>query len=235
MKRGVLTAMAALILGGCGTGGSGDASLAFFPSSMSFVGELAEEAEGLDAPEFVFAGSSRLVAQLDDGADAAVLVTADEETMQRARDHGLVVEDLGIVARNRLVLAVAPGNPGKITSVDDLDDGSLLLGVCAPEVPCGRLAREATETLGLAIRVDTEEANVRSLTVKIDTGELHGGLIYATDALAFDLKTVDDDTLAAFTTEYPAGRVGDGDVGIIDYLRSPAGQAALTDHGFERP
>jgi molybdate transport system substrate-binding protein len=235
MSRGALAAMAALILSGCGANGSGGASLAFLPSSMSFVSGVAEEADGLDAPEFVFAGSARLVAQLNDGADAAVLVTADEETMQRARDQGLVVEDLGIVARNRIVLAVAPGNPGKITSVDDLEDGSLLLGICAPEVPCGRLAREAAETLGLSIRADTEEANVRSLTVKIDTGELHGGLIYATDALAFDLETVDDDTLAAFTTEYPAARVGDGDVGIVDYLHSPAGQASLTDHGFERP
>jgi molybdate transport system substrate-binding protein len=218
-------------LASCG----GDTSrTAMVPSSFASLTEAIDEARGVEV-EWVLASSARLVEQLADGAAADVLITADQETMQVAVETGLVDPPLGLVARNRLVLAVAPGNPAGVASVRDLTNPDLLLGVCAREVPCGRLAEEAATSLGITIASDTEEPNVRSLALKIMRGELDAGLVYATDALANSLPTVDDDALAVFVTEYPAATVDGGSTDVVDYLRSDEGRALLLRNGFTLP
>ncbi|MDW3219548.1 MAG: substrate-binding domain-containing protein [Acidimicrobiales bacterium] len=215
-------------------GESDDPDIAMVPSS--FTDLTAEIDRALDDdPVWVIAGSSRLVRQLADGAAADLLITADAATMEQALADGLVDTTLGVVARNRLVFAVAPDNPGGITSVEDLGDGDRFLGVCAPEVPCGRLAAAALDELGIEVAADTEEPNVRALALKIARGELDGGLIYATDARAFSLDTVDDVRLEAFVTDYVAASVHGGTTGIPAFLRSDEGRALLESRGFLVP
>jgi molybdate transport system substrate-binding protein len=216
----------------CGNGSSGDVGMV--PSSFTGVTTEVDRVQGNET-SWVIAGSARLVGQLADGANADFLITADRETMQRAVAAGLVDSRPEVIARNRLVLALAPGNPGAIEGVDDLADPTLLIGICADEVPCGRLADEASTSLGLSIAADTEEPNVRSLALKISRGELDAGLVYATDALAFSLDTVDDDALAEFITEYPAATIGADTAETITFLQSPAGREILLAQGFTLP
>jgi molybdate transport system substrate-binding protein len=163
------------------------------------------------------------------------LITADAETMDHAVDDGLVTGDPIVIARNRLVLALAPGNPGGITGLDDLVDTDLLLGVCAVEVPCGRLAARAREESRVQLAIDTEEPNVRSLALKIARGELDAGLIYATDASDLGLATLDEGSLDGFETEYLAVSVSGEPSTIIDYLGSSAGRELLAATGFILP
>lgn len=238
MTRGrnvhALALVGALGVAGALTGcGADEGPVAMVPSSFTGITEEIDRRDAVDT-EWIVAASSRLVTQLADGARADVLITADEETMQRAIDDGLVSR-LGTVARNQLVLATAPGNPGAISSAGDLENPDLVLGVCAAEVPCGRLAAEAASTLGLTVAADTEESNVRSLALKIAGGELDAGLIYATDALALGLDTVDDVALAEFDTDYPAAATDGGDTAVVDFLRSPEGRELLTGQGFTLP
>lgn len=235
--RRVAAAAVALLLGGCGAGGD-DRAVAFVPSSFTTVADDLDAAATVDAT-WVIAGSTRLLAQLDDGAPADLLVTADRATMDEAIASGLAGPEHTVIARNRLVLAVAPDNPAAIDTIDDVGDDSLLVGVCAAAVPCGRLATTALADLDVLLSPDTEESNVRALAAKIAGGELDAGFIYATDALVLGLDTVDDDRLAPFVTEYPAALVGDDDDGrgreVVDALRSDAGRAVLTSLGFEVP
>ena len=72
----------------------------------------------------------------------------------------------------------------------DLERGDLLVGLCADEVPCGAMAREALDEAGITPAVDTFESNVRALAAKLKLGELDAGLIYSTDAARADLATV---------------------------------------------
>ena len=234
MSRTALTPLllvAGLAAAGCGA----DASTVVMAPS-SFTGLTAGIDAALDdEPDWVIAGSNRLVRQLADGARADVLITADETTMAAAVAEGLVTSEPVTVATNRLVLAVAPGNPGPVTSLDDLSDERLLLGLCAVEVPCGRLAAEARGRLGLDLSVDTEEPNVRSLARKIAGGELDAGLIYATDAADLDLATVDDEVLGAFVTDYLAASLNGEPSPVIEFLRSPQGRLLLAAEGFVAP
>lgn len=150
----------------------------------------------------VLAGSSALVAQLAEGAEADVLMTADAATMQRAVDNGSVRGRVTAVAANSLVLAVAPGNPGRVGSLEDLGRADLLVGLCAAGVPCGTLADRALSELGVEPAVDTRELNARALAAKIALGELDAGLVYATDATASGLETVAAASLRRFANPY---------------------------------
>ena len=69
-------------------------------------------------------------------------------------------------ARNSL-----PGNPGGVTGLADLGSPeTLLIGLCASEVPCGELARRALDEAGIAPSADTLELNVRALACQAVAG-----------------------------------------------------------------
>ena len=222
----------AIALTGCG--GGDNATVAMVPSSFTGLTDAIDAGLGTEA-DWIIAGSSRLVRQLADGATADLIVTADAKTMSDAIDQGLVAGDPIEIARNRLVLALAPGNPGGLGELADLADADRLIGVCAVEVPCGRLAARAVVELGLELSVDTEEPNVRSLALKISRGELDAGLIYATDASELGLATLSEEALGEFETEYLAASIRPERSRIIDYLRSDAGRELLAQEGFLLP
>lgn len=209
-------ALTALALVGCGGGDSsgGGTVIVMAASSLTDVlGEVSTAFESLgdsgpaDGPGAVrvvavLAGSSALVAQLAEGAEADVLMTADAATMQRAVDNGSVRGPVATVATNALVLAVAPGNPGRVRSLEDLGRTDLLVGLCAAGAPCGALADRALDRLGVEPAVDTRELNARALAAKIALGELDTGLVYATDASASGLETIAAAGLGRFANFY---------------------------------
>ena len=83
---------------------------------------------------FNFAGSQDLVAQLDQGAPADVMATADTATMDKVAS---LVDTPQVFAGNKLEIVVAPGNPKHITGLADLADSDLKVVLAAPEVPAG--------------------------------------------------------------------------------------------------
>lgn len=158
-------------------------------SSLTEVVEIVFE--GRENVTTVIAGSSALVAQLAAGAEADVLMTANATTMERAVSEGSVRGEPALIAANSLVLATAAGNPAGVTGLADLARGDLLIGLCAVEVPCGALAQRALSKAHVTPSADTLEPSVRALAAKISLGELDAGLVYATDARASGLATVD--------------------------------------------
>lgn len=217
-----------------GTAGDDRAVVVFAPSSLAAVETELDHAlaeAGIGPVDWVFAGSQSLVAQLVDGAPADALITADEVTYAAAVEAGVTWPDTRELATNSLVLAVADGNPGAVVDLGAVGRQDLLIGLCAPEVPCGRLALDATTTLGVTPAPDTEEASARALTAKLAAGEIDAALVYRSDALARGLEVVEVAPLAEIRTTYLGSGNADGQP-IIDFLASEAGQAVLLDAGF---
>ena len=190
---------------------------------------------------FHFAGSPALVRQIAEGAPADVFIPADTAPLDTALE---LPEFIGtqpeVIATNRLVLATAAGNPGEISTVADISDD--LIALCAPEVPCGDLARVALEEAGVYPEHTTEEAAVSDVAMKISTGAVDAGFIYTTDAAA--LATIHDitilDLVGAVDTEYPLALTATGQDNptaraFADFLSSPVAADILTDHGFGIP
>ena len=174
-------------------------TLIFAASSLAAVTDnidAALETEGdIEPPEWVLAGSSRLIAQVRDGARPDIIISADTAQLAEILDLGYVVVEEPRIT-NRLVLAVAEGNPAQITSIDDLSLDGPLIGLCAPEVPCGATALRIAKEFGITMRPDTAEPNVRALAHKLANGELDAGLVYATDAHSLGLATIADTRIA---------------------------------------
>lgn len=209
-------------------------SLVFAPSSFAPVEaelDAGLAAAGIGPVEWAFAGSQTLVAQLVDGAPADALITADLTTFDAARAANVTWPGEESIASNVLVLAVAAGNPGDVRGLEALEDADLVIGSCAVEVPCGRLATAVTRALGVTPAPDTEETSARALTAKLLAGEIDAALVYRSDARAAGLEVVDRYDLDAFVNEY-RGSGNERGMEILRWLASGAGKRILIDSGW---
>ena len=225
-----------IVAGGCGASADDGDVVVMAASSLTEVVETVFE--GREGVTTVVAGSAALVAQLAAGAEADVLMTANAATMDRAVSEGSVRGAPVLIAVNNLVLATPADNPGGVTGLTDLARSSLLVGLCAPEVPCGALADRALSEAGVAPSVDTLEPNVRALATKISLGELDAGLVYATDARAAGLATVDAPELSDHLNGYYIASVSaeprpEVQAMIDDFTMGGVGAKALYVSGFQ--
>src|SRR5690606_36758163 len=131
---------------------------------------------------FSFAGSADLVAQLDAGAPADVLATADETTMAHAAAAGTLAGEPRVFAENGLTLVVPSGNPAGVTGLDGSLAGAALL-VGAPQVPCGAATPALAERADVTLWPVSEEGSVTDVLGKVTSGQADAGLVYRTDAV----------------------------------------------------
>jgi molybdate transport system substrate-binding protein len=186
------------------------------------------------------AGSAALREQVLAGAPTEVLAVANQATMSDIANGGLLRGPAQAFASNRLAIAVPPGNPAGIGGLDDFARSELLLGLCAPGVPCGDLARAALESAGVAPEVDTNEPNVRALLTKIELGDLDAGIVYVTDVMARPVDSVAVPEAHNQVATYPiAILAGSRDESLaadfVAFVLSTEGAEILTDLGFGIP
>lgn len=184
-------------------------------------------------------GSSLLREQILGGAPVDVFASASPEIMSAV---GTAIDGpVEVFARNTLEIAVPLRNPGHVSGLQDFADDSLLIGLCAPGVPCGDYARILLEAAGVAALVDTEEPNVRALLAKLERGELDAGIVYATDIVGnsrVEGVAIPDDL--NLPTSYVAAAISNGANPVaasqfVAYLLSDHVRDVLVEHGFAVP
>lgn len=190
---------------------------------------------------FNFAGSSDLVAQIQQGAPADVFASADEKNMIKATDENLIAGDPVIFATNVLEIAVPPDNPAKITGLADLAKDGVQLVICAPEVPCGAATVKVTEAAGITLKPVSEEAKVTDVLAKVISGA-DAGLVYATDVAGAEGKVlgIEFPESAGAVNNYPIGALADSanpDLAaeFVALVTGATGQQVLSDAGFGQP
>ena len=186
-------------------------------------------------------GSSLLREQILSGAPVGVFASASPRIMEQVSDAGHLDGPYRVFALNRMTIAVPAGNPAGIGGLDDLADGELLVGLCAPAVPCGDHARRVLARAGVRPAADTEEPNVRALLTKVEAAELDAAVVYATDVQASDsVEGIPIDDRYNVVAEYLIGTVdGSPDVAasraFVAFVMSPDGRRVLEQHGFSLP
>jgi molybdate transport system substrate-binding protein len=188
---------------------------------------------------FTFAGSSAIAEQIRGGAPLDVFASAGTTSMTPLLDEQLVtgVTDF---ATNSLMIAVPPGNPGNVQSLDDLAGVSVVM--CQEQVPCGVTTTAMLERISLAIAPVSLEPDVRSVLTKIETDEADAGIVYVTDVAASAGTVIgiaipasaNVTTLyqAAVVTESPAA---DPAAAFVSFLTGETAQQLLADAGFGPP
>lgn len=235
----------AILLAGCGSPHEPDLIVFAAASLKKAFTELGERYEtenpGLDV-EFVFAGSADLLTQLVGGAEADVLATADTATMDRASEAGLLFSAPVNFATNTLTIVVAPGNPMRINSFQDLTRPGLALVTCAPQVPCGAATGKVEKATAVTLSPVSEESQVSDVLTKVISGQADAGLVYVTDALAAGraVTAVPFPEAAGAVNTYPIAVLQQSTnlepaQGFVALVTGETGRQILAAAGFARP
>ncbi len=238
MRRiaGLLVAGLALPLASCADP-PGTLRVLAAASLTEAFGELARtfEARHSDvALTFSFAASSALARQVVEGAPGDVLATADQATMAHVVAAGRAATGPTLFARNRLAVAVAPGNPRRIDGLADLARPGLTVVLCAPEVPCGQAAAQVLGAAAVEVRAASLEEHVKAVVSRVALGEADAGLAYATDVRAPGVEGVAIPDAQNVATAYPIAVLRDSAAARawVDHVLSPESQLVLARLGF---
>jgi molybdate transport system substrate-binding protein len=189
---------------------------------------------------FNFGGSSALAAAIVAGSPVDVFAAASPKTMQTVTDASLTAAAPVTIARNKLEIAVPPGNPGKITGLADFADAARTIVVCDTTVPCGAAATQVFALAKITAKPDSYEPDVTSVLTKVEGDDADAGLVYVTDVQAAGSK-VDGITFPEADkaiTAYPIAAIKDSkNAALADAWISyvEAHEADLQAAGFLTP
>ena len=198
----------------------------------------------------VFAGSSILAKQIENGAPADIYLSANPAWMDylAARGHIVAATRRDLLANSLVLIAPADSPPSSAFNAETdivaaLGDRRLAVGD-PDHVPAGIYARQALEALGLWPVLENRlirAADVRVALHLVARGEAPLGIVYASDAGAFDGIRV----AAAFTPaehapiRYPIALVTVRDNPVarqfLEFLATPEMAALFRRHGFALP
>ena len=237
-RAGALAAAVLLFAGACSGRANQHQLTVFAAASLSgafkaMAKPFAAAHEGYSVT-FSFAGSQQLVAQLQQGAKADAVATADRPTMDRVPQQRR--RTAVVFARNKLVIAVRAGNPDSIHGLADLGRPGLRVVLAAPAVPAGAYARDALRRAGVDVKPVSLEDSVEGVVTKVGLGEADAGLVYATDATA--TRHVDAVAIPAaqnVRAQYLAAGLSSGGQQFVSFLLSSRAQALLRRFGFQPP
>ncbi len=206
------------------------------------LGKRFEEQNEGTTVVFSFGSSSDLAAQIDQGAPADVLASADEPNMEKVVDAGMADGEPEAFAGNVLEIAVPKGNPGRVKGLADFSDGGLRLAICDLDAPCGNAAGEVLRKAGVDASIDSYEPDVKAVLTKVELGEVDAGLVYHSDVLAAGngIESIVIPSADQVVNTYPIVVVkdaGNPDAGreFIELVLSDEGQAELAKWGFREP
>ncbi len=187
-------------------------------------------------------GSAVLATQLIGGAPVDVFASADNKNMAKVTAAKLITEKPIEFATNTLQIAVAPGNPKKITGLKDLAAAGLNVDLCAVAQPCGAAAQTALKAAGVTVKPISMEQSVTAVLTKVESGDADAGLVYKTDVLGSGGKVtgVEFPEAAKAVNHYPIAALaaapnGAAAAAFIALVTGSTGKSVLSAAGFGPP
>jgi len=183
-----------------------------------------------------FGSSSTLVAQIQSGAPSDVIAAADLSSVEKLVTSGNVVAAPRVFARNSMAIAVKPGNPEKVKSINDL--------ARLRTVPCGVYASTVLARSGVVINESniTRGADVKATLGAVVTGDADAAIVYKTDVIAAGkaIHVVDIASSSNVKAMYGIASIRGSKNGLlakafVDFVLSEQGWKILKGFGFQKP
>jgi molybdate transport system substrate-binding protein len=207
---------------------------------------------GEPAPRMVYAASSALARQIENGAPADVFISADERWMDAAAQHGAIVSNSRRdLLANALVLVAPEGFATRLDFTHGTAPWLAALGrdgrlaIALPDsVPAGIYARQALTSLGFWGTLESRMAMTRDVRAALNLvvlGQCPLGIVYRSDAVSEPRVRV----LATFPAGshkpvvYPvaivAGHDNAASRALLAALKSPRARDVFERWGFGMP
>ena len=230
----------------------------FVPGAMAAVVKqlsTAFAAQGRGSVSFEVGHTPVQREQLAKGAGPDVWIAASAADMDAAARAGLV-DKAGVrqLARTKLVVILAPGNPRGLKALAELAKPGVKLLAGAENIPIGMATAKTLDKLegsvGAGYRAAVEanvvsrELGVAPIVSKVSMGEADAGIVFITDvtpdAVAKGVTTLaiadDDNTVVPLSiAPVAAGRNKSGGAAFIEFMTTGAGWDVLAKVGFLAP
>ena len=210
--------------------------------SFTQIGQQFERAHPGARVTFSFGPSSGLATQIINGAPASVFASAAPANMTQVVKAGQTLNSPSNFAKNKMEVAVPPGNPAGVTSVTNLSKSAVKVALCQPQVPCGVVARDVFKNAGISVKPVTLQPDVKSVLTQVELGNVEAGMVYVTDVKAAGTKVTGVAVPSgdnASTLSPIATLKGASDTTVanefVAYVMGPQGQHVLAQDGFEKP
>jgi molybdate transport system substrate-binding protein len=212
------------------------------------IGEVARnyESAGGDRVEFIFGSSGQIMAQVRNGAEIDLFVSAASRQVDELQKENLVDSDSRReIVSNTLVLVVpsdAKHPPTSFEALANANVGRVAMGE-PKTVPAGQYAQQVFAALHLSDALAGKlvyGTNVRQVLSYVERGEVAAGVVYATDARESGDKVRVVATAGKGLHEpivYPAVIVAasakkDAATRFLDYLSGADARAVFKAKGF---
>ncbi|MDX1688369.1 MAG: molybdate ABC transporter substrate-binding protein [Candidatus Promineifilaceae bacterium] len=245
----------ALLAGDGRNGRSGEGALTVFAAAslsdaFEAMGRQFEAAHPDVRVTFNFAGSQQLAQQLAQGAPGDVFASANVQQMAAVVESGRIEADaVETFAYNRLVVALPPDNPAGLSRLSDLTRPGVRLALADEAVPAGRYALTFLERAAEAPELGADfeeralanvvsyEQNVRTVLTKVALGEADAGIVYASDAAAAEVETIEIPEGLNPRASYPMAPLEDAErpalaEAFVNFVLSDRGQQTMAEFGF---
>ncbi|MCC8107781.1 MAG: molybdate ABC transporter substrate-binding protein [Planctomycetes bacterium] len=194
--------------------------------------------------EGTYDSSGKLQAQIENGLDADVFMSAATRQMDALATSGMIDKDTVVpLLENRVVLITPAGNSSGIDRFERVLEANTIAIGDPDSVPAGQYAREVFQSLGIFDAVLAKASlgtNVTEVLNWVAEGSAAVGVVYATDA-----ATTDRVTVVASAPEgslkrrviYPVGILANSSHReearlFVDFLQSPEAIAVFVKYGF---
>jgi molybdate transport system substrate-binding protein len=220
--------------------------------ALSEIGEIFEDSSNISV-KFNFDGVPALRAQIEQGAYADVLVSANLKHMNALKSEGFIDNrTVEIFARNKVAIIVPNDNPANITGLNDLTVPGTKILMGTKDLPAGDYALQVIDKLAadpefgqvykekVLANVVSLETTVNRIVSKVALGEADAGFAFISDVspqmvgkvtriLIPDKYNVEGDFPVGmlFQSKYPQESQA-----FIGALMSNEGQAILKKYGF---
>lgn len=255
-KRRILPLLALTALMLCASAQEPESLIVFcgagLTGAFNEIGQLYEKTSNVSV-DFNFDGVPALRAQIEQGAYADVIVSANLKHMDALKSEGYIDNNtVEIFAGNKVAVIVPNDNPANIVNLTDLSKPGVKILMGTKDLPAGDYALQVLDRLAadskygqaykdaVMANVVSEETTVNRIVSKVALGEADAGFAFISDVSP---QMVGKVTRIVVPDEYnvvgkfPLGallqsRYPEEAQSFIDLVMSEEGQAILDKYGF---
>ncbi len=140
--------------------------------------------------EATYDSSGKLQAQIEEGAEVDVFMSAAMKQMNALDDKDMMIKDSIIPLLENSIVAIVPkGDKGNYNGFEDILKADIIAVGDPESVPAGQYAKEAFENLKMWDQVSAKSSlgtNVTEVLNWVAEGSADAGVVYSTDAAIND-------------------------------------------------